>query len=236
MRAVLVVATVCALGACSRDEERAVEMDAPAGDSAADPAVAAELAAWDVRLDEEAADVGGFQMTEQPGGGWTVKTGPAGSAITWRDQDLIQSGAFTVRASVEERAAPADHREGYGLIVGGRNLQQPDQRYTYFLVRGNGDHLIKRRDGASTSTLQDWTPSPAVQRVTAAGASARNTLEIRVGPEVTRFLVNGTEVTTLPTDRVQPYGIAGLRVNHGLELAVSSFEIADNAEPAAAAP
>jgi hypothetical protein len=232
-RATLALATLCALGACST-EERAETEPLPT-DSAALTPVETELASWDMRLDD-AADAGGFQMTEQPGGGWTVKTGPTGSAITWRDQDMVQGGGFHAKAAMEERSAPADHREGYGIFVGGRNLQQPDQQYTYFLVRGSGDYLIKRRDGAATPTYKDWTPSEAIKKVVNAGAVTQNVLEVRVEPEVTHFYVNGTEVTSLPTDQVQPYGVAGLRINHGLDMVVSSFEVSGAGGAPVAAP
>jgi hypothetical protein len=233
-RATLALATLCALGACNKEE--AADTEPLATDSTAATAVEAELATWDVRLDE-AGDAGGFQMTEEPGGGWVVKTGPTGSAITWRDQDMVESGAFRVSAAMEERAAPADHREGYGLFVGGRNLQQPDQQYTYFLVRGSGDYLIKRRDGEATPTLVDWTAAPSIKKVANAGDATQNALEIRVEPEVTRFFVNGTEVTTLPTEQVQPYGIAGMRINHALDMRVTAFEAgAGDAAPATTQP
>src|SRR5688572_5358950 len=123
-RAALALATMCALGACSRED--AAEGEPALADSAPPSTVAAaELSAWKVRLDAAAADAGGFQMTEEPGGGWTVKTGPDGAAITWRDSDLVEGGSFRANTAIEERAAPAEHREGYGLFVGGRNLQQP---------------------------------------------------------------------------------------------------------------
>lgn len=221
-RPAVILAVACIVAGCDREAEPA-QQETVAADSAPAEPVATELAVWDVRFDEGDAGAGGFQMTEQPGGGWAIRTGPSSAAITWRDGDMVQSGAFTVSATMEELGAPAEHREGYGLFVGGRNLQQPDQQYTYFLVRGDGGYLVKRRDGASTPTYKDWTPSPAIQKVTSEGQATRNTLEIRVQPDVTRFLVNGTEVTALPTDQVQPYGIAGLRVNHGLDMKVTGF-------------
>jgi hypothetical protein len=237
-RATLALAAIFAVGACSREDTD--EAEAPLADSAAPATVAVEdLDSWQVRLDAADADVGGFQMTEEQGGGWSVKTAPNGAAVTWRGQDMVEGGTFRASTTIEERGAPADHREGYGLFVGGRNLQQPDQQYTYFLVRGSGDYLIKRRDGDATPTLTDWTASPAIQKVATAGGAAQNTLEVRVEPEVTRFYVNGTEVTSLPTEQVQPYGVAGLRVNHALDVLVKSFEVGEGAtaaEPATPAP
>jgi hypothetical protein len=239
-RATLALAALLTLGACNREDTG--EAEAPLADSAAPTTVPVEeLATWQVRLDAADADVGGFQMTEESGGGWSVKTAPNGAAITWRGRDLVEGGSLRASTTIEERGAPADHREGYGLFIGGRNLQQPDQHYTYFLVRGSGDYLIKRREGDATPTPVDWTASPAIQKVGTEGAASQNTLEVRVDPEVTRFYVNGTEVKSLPTEQVQPYGIAGLRVNHALDVLVKSFEVGDGQgttapQPAPVAP
>ncbi len=52
-----------------------------------------------------------------------------------------------------------------------------------------------------------------------------NTLAIEVvGPEVA-FVVNGTVVHTLPTPRARPHGIAGVRVNHRLDVRVDDWRI-----------
>ena len=216
----LALAGLCVLAGCSPE---AADTEAPA-DQAAAPQAPEAGGSWDVRFDDPAADAGGFAMAEQPGG-WTVKTGPTGSAITWRTQDMVEGGAFQAGATIEERSAPAEHREGYGLILGGRNLQAPDQVYTYFLVRGSGEYLIKRRDGANTPTLMDWTAAPSIQKVVNEGDATRNRLEVRVRPDSTAFLVNGAQVAMLATDAVQPYGIAGIRANHALDLSITEFAV-----------
>jgi hypothetical protein len=222
----LAAGMIVALAGCAeREPESEVQAETAAG--APETTVApADLAVWDMRFDDSTAGPGGFQMTEAESGA-TIVTGPNGSAITWRDADLHEGGAFIVGATLEEQQAPADHAEGYGLFVGGQNLQDPDQRYTYFLVRGTGHYLIKRRDGSATPTLKDWTASEAVGKVATEGGTAATALEIRVEPETTHFVVNGTEVAARPPADVQPYGIAGLRVNHGLNVVLRDFRLGD---------
>src|SRR6266851_4294789 len=51
-----------------------------------------------------------------------------------------------VVATFTQTKAPR-HPEGYGLLFGGRDLAGAAQRYTYFLVRGDGTFLVKRRNG-----------------------------------------------------------------------------------------
>ena len=74
---------------------------------------------------------------------------------------------------------PAEHPEAYGLFIGGSNLAAASQKYTYFLVRQDGKFLIKRRDGAQTPNIMDWTASPAVKK-TERAAKGVNALSIDV--------------------------------------------------------
>jgi hypothetical protein len=53
----------------------------------------------------------------------------------------------------------------------------------------------------------------------------RNVLEVKVSPETTTFHVNGAEVGRVPTSRIDTDGIVGLRVNHQLNIHVSSLDV-----------
>ena len=50
-------------------------------------------------------------------------------------------------------------------------------------------------------------------------------LSIVVAPDKTRFLVNGTEVSSQPTSGVDGAGIAGMRINHNLNVHVDGFGV-----------
>ena len=52
-----------------------------------------------------------------------------------------------------------------------------------------------------------------------------NTLAVEVGKDKVRFLVNGTEVTSVDAAKVDTEGIPGLRVNHNLNLHVEGFSV-----------
>ena len=52
-----------------------------------------------------------------------------------------------------------------------------------------------------------------------------NTLSIDVGKDKVRFLVNGTEVSTADAAKVDTAGIAGLRINHNLNVHVEGFAV-----------
>lgn len=124
------------------------------------------------------------------------------------------------------QTTPSNFSEAYGLFIGGTDLQGPKQQYTYFLVRQDGQFIIKRRVGGETKTIRDWTATESVAKLDAQGPSI-NALSIVVGPTV-RFLVNAAAVATEPATSVDTEGVAGLRVNHNLDLHVDAFAVTAN--------
>jgi len=176
-------------------------------------------AGWKGRLDSGGPSMAGVKMTPM-GGGVHIMSGPAG--IYYRPADK-PTGEFAASATFTqmERAA---HPEAYGIFIGGASLDGANQKYTYFLVRQDGKFLVKRRAGSETPTIADWTDSTAIRKPDSSGKMS-NTLAVEVGREKVRFLVNGTEVTTADTSKVDAVGIAGLRVNHNLNVHVEGFSV-----------
>jgi hypothetical protein len=198
----------------SGEAEGAVGAEEPLGDAA--------RSSYTVRLDSESSDPSLYRIVEDDDG-IRVETGPAG--IAYRDDDVVRAGDFLAEATFVLYGAPLGYREAYGIFVGGLDLEEPDQEYTYLLIRSTGDFLVKRRIGEVTETIIDWTPHDAVARVAADGDAPSNTLAVEVvGPE-TRFVVNGVAVHTAPTTRVRPHGIAGVRVNHRLDVRVDDWTL-----------
>jgi len=196
--------------------------EAPAtAEGSAAPQEAGLPSGWSLRLDRPGSDPSEFRLSAADGA-IEIRTGPAG--IAWRERDALAAAAYVVSATFTEVGAPAGHREAYGLFIGGRDLEADGQAYTYFLVRGDGSFLVKRREGAATANVTDgWRPSEAV--VPAADGDPTNTLEIRVEPDQVRFLVNGTGVATVPAGEVDVEGTFGLRANHNLHLRVAELSV-----------
>lgn len=159
--------------------------------------------------------------------GFHITSGPA--AIYWREADQLSS-PYTVTATFVQMKAPA-HPEAYGIFFGGANLEAASQSYFYVLVRGTGDVLVSHRAGAEVHTLSAWAPNAAVKKQDAAG-KATNTLRISAAADSTRVFVNGAPVFALPGN-VAVAGLAGLRVNHNLDVHVSEFTVT-RGQPAAA--
>jgi len=177
---------------------------------------------YQVVLDGERMDPGQF-VTAETGEGIRFTTGPAG--IAWRPGDTLTAGDFRAEGTLTLVGAPVAYREAYGLFVGGNGLEEPDASYLYLLVRATGDFTIRRRTGSTTETLVEWLSHNAVQRVVLDGETPVNALAIAVRGEETRFFINGTVVFIMPTAEARPYGLAGLRVNHRLDVLLSGWSL-----------
>lgn len=169
---------------------------------------------WKIRTDGGADMHGGkdtlsfVQMTP----GFHITTGPA--AILW-NPDSSATGSYTVNGSIFLFPTNGRDQEGYGIFVGGKQLDGASQQYTYFLLRNDGKFLIKQRVGAKTTTLKDWTAHPAI-KLQAGKDAMQNELRVAVAGELVRFLVNGAEAAVLPRAQVSPDGVFGLRFNHAM--------------------
>lgn len=176
-------------------------------------------AGWSIRLDSGATTPDGVSVMPM-GGGIHFKTGPAG--IYYRAADA-KTGVYEVRAAFSQME-PSAHPEAYGIFIGGANLAAATQKYTYFLVRQDGTFMIARRDGAKVTPVIPWTDNAAVKK-TDASVKGTNVLSIVVAADKVRFLVNNTEVSAQPAAGVDGAGIAGLRVNHNLNVHVDGFGV-----------
>lgn len=176
---------------------------------------------WQVRYDQgghagHGADTMSFaQMTP----GFHATT--AGSAAIMWHPDSTARGDYVVESTMFLFPTKGRDREGYGLFVGGAELSGAGQRYTYFLLRNDRQFLVKQRVGERTTTLTDWTPLPAIV-LQKGDDTGKNVLRIEAMGRTVRFLVNGTEAVSLPRAQVKPDGVYGVRMNHAVNLHVTS--------------
>jgi len=161
-------------------------------------------------------------VTMKPG--WHITTGP--SVILYQPTQKA-SGTYTLKSDIF-LFDPGTRQEAFGVLLGGRNLERDDQSYTYFVVRRSGEFLIRRRTGATTVNVKDWTAHAAIKKFedrAADKSSVLNVLEVKVAPDTTAFTVNGAEVARVATRDIDTDGIVGLRINHALNLHVSALEV-----------
>lgn len=158
---------------------------------------------------------------------WRVSSGPA--AIYWSPSNRA-SGTYTVAASFTQTKA-TEHPEFYGIFIGGTDLGGTSMNYLYCLVSGTGVFLVKHRIGDEIHDLAARTQHASIVRVDASGR-ATNEVGWRVTPERTSCVVNGKEVWGYASSNlIGPgkletlNGIAGIRVNHHLDLEIRGFGI-----------
>ena len=190
------------------------------------------VAGWTGRIDPRAATQG-RKITDavfaSMGSGIHVTAGPA--AVYWNSANS-PTGNYRVKATFNQTKA-STHPEGYGLFFAGHDLDSANQSYAYFLVRQDGKFLINHRaDDNTVHKIVDWTENAAVKAIDASG-KASNTLEINVDATDVHFLVNGTEVHKIARSVLDSggghagtTGIAGIRVNHNLDVHIDGFAVA----------
>ena len=180
-----------------------------------------QASGWEVRLDRDgnAADVLSFMSM---GSGVHAQTAGRGAAIFWQP-DSTATGDYTASATFTQME-PSSHPNAYGLFLGGADLAGPNPRYSYFVIREDGQFLIKKRMGSDTPDVVSWTRHDAINQLNAEG-SATNTLSVEVGGDDVRFLVNGTVVATQPRSAIDTSGITGLRVNHQLNVHIDDLQL-----------
>ena len=181
---------------------------------------------WKVRADQSTSasdpdDVPDLTVVTM-GKGFRATGGPAGTF--WNPANRVM-GNYVAKATFN-LMKPSGHVNYYGLIFGGADLEGAGQKYIYFLVAQNGMFIIRSRVGEKVQDVQARTAHMAIRQPGADGRST-NTLEVRVAGNTISYVVNGTVVHTTPKSGATAAtdGIAGVRVNHVLDVHVENFEV-----------
>lgn len=169
---------------------------------------------WQARVDRDAPRDQVWLMDH--GTELHASTGPAGAV--YYHPEWTKSGAYAASMRFRQvRASP--HPEGYGIVIGGKELDGPGQSYSYFLVRQTGEYFIATRRGGERVKVVDWTPHEAIRGIGEDGR-AENVLGVEVRGDEVVFTANGAEVARRPRAGLETDGLLALRVNHNLELLV----------------
>lgn len=181
-------------------------------------------AGWNARFDQAGATLTQVEV-RQAGTALAFRSGPA--AIYWNTKD-VATGTYTVSAIFEQKKSM--NHEAYGLFIGGQNLSDPTQNYLYFVIKPNtGEMIINHRNGnARPRAIVAATPTEAINRDAPGTGAATNAIAIRVSRDSVHFYVNGKEVRTYAKSALggaPTEGLAGLRVNHNLDIEVREFGI-----------
>jgi hypothetical protein len=175
-------------------------------------------AGWKSRLDTESMKVAPGAIKEEKDA-LIFSTGPA-AGIYWKDSMKAEND-FVLGASFSQLKT-SEHAEAYGLFIGGNDLDKDTQRYVYFIIRQDGKYSVRSRNGAAAKAIVDWTAAPSMMEPK--GVKTSNTLQIRAAGTEVRFFVNDRQVHRMTRAQAGD-GIAGLRINHNLDVQVSKLEL-----------
>ena len=181
-------------------------------------------AGWNARFDQPGGSLTQVDV-RQAGTALAFRSGPA--AIYWNTKD-VATGTYTVSAIFDQKKSMM--HEAYGLFIGGQNLSDPTQNYLYFVIKPNdGTMIINHRNGnARPRAIVASAPSEAINKDAPGTGAATNAIAIRVSKDSLHFYVNGKEVKTFAKAAIggaPTEGLAGLRVNHNLDIEVRDFGI-----------
>ena len=229
---VTTLAVACAslaLVACGKKDDAGATADSAAAATTPPPATADPdraaggsglPAGYMGRPDRDGASMNDAKYVAKDGM-WDVTTGPHHILYAAKDS---ASGNYVVNARIDLAEAP-QHPESFGVFIGGQNLDQPTQKYTYFMVRGTGDVLVKTRDGADTKDVAAWKASAAVPKMDASGKGSYR-MSVRVAADSVRFFVNDQPAVAIAASAASTSGIAGVRIGHNLHVVVDPVKIA----------
>jgi len=176
---------------------------------------------WLIRLDQANADTTRLEFAEMKPG-FHVTTGPA--FIAWNPANQ-GTGNYVINAEIFFFREGSRDTEAYGILLGGKDLESTAD-YVYFMLRNDGKYLVKHRAGnGDTHLISDWTTHAAVVVHSGSGATVKNVISAAAAADSVRFSVNGQQVASYARDHMKAEGLAGIRVNHGLNLHISKFEI-----------
>ena len=178
-------------------------------------------AMWSVRMDSTEDVNKPSRFTLLPGGGIEAKGG--GNATLWRPGEPLTP---PYRLSMHVKTTNLGlHPHGAGLTFGGNDVAGDQQTYSYFLVRGDGNFLIKTRDGGGTADICLWTEHDAITKEDQENGIANNVLAVDVGKDMTRFSINGTKVHEAKTAELHASGKYGARLVHDLVAHFDQIEV-----------
>lgn len=163
------------------------------------------------------------------GSGVHFTSGPA--AIYYNTKDM-GSGEYAVSATFSQRKSV--NHEAYGIFIGGKNLQDSTQSYTYFVIKpchsqcGKegiqlGEVLISQRSSnGKPVAIVPLRHEDAVVTDDPKDGHATNKLMIHVAKDEVHFILNDKPIAAIPKSKIgNTDGQAGIRINHNIDVHVA---------------
>ena len=167
---------------------------------------------WIVRADttQQSGHFPDSVHLESRGQGYFLTSGP--SSLVWTPKNVAR-GNFIFATTLYSGVTRATIPDGFGVFLGGRNMQTPNAQYTEFLVRNDGRYAVIQHIGPKVIKLRDWTQIAGINiqngRV---DYTVRNVFRVIVDANSVQLVVNRTMATSFPRAQFAPDGEFGMRI------------------------
>jgi hypothetical protein len=176
-------------------------------------------------IDEQVPPEGAWRFVSMAPG-WHVTTAPG--ALMWEPR-LTTAGRFSAKSEMILFPDPSD--AGFGLLVGGRDLDTPDATWTAFLIRRDGSAAVVERRGGLERTVVEWRRHDAIKPHPGPG-TVSNVLGLSADAARITFTVNDVEVASVPRGRVTEGGAIGFRIGAALNMHITTLDVTYHLAPA----
>jgi hypothetical protein len=186
------------------------------------PAAEVAMEGWYTRAD--GLEFGGEELQvlrEAQGFGFRTTHG----GVAFQERDVRTQLPMRVEAVFLQRGARPDDQGAYGVFVGGKQVLVAGQEYIAFILRPTGQYRIERRVRGEITPVVDWTPADVIRGARAEGEVPMNLLRVEADQGTVQFFINNEMVATFPVTLVDPLGAVGIRVDEGVTLTVTSWEV-----------
>lgn len=150
--------------------------------------------------------------------GWHVTTGPG--AVLY-DPAYAAAGRFTLEAKIF--LFPNGSDEGYGLFLGGHDLENDGRSMLTFFIRRDGAASVVRVRGDESEFVVPWERHPGI-RPQEGGNTIENVLRVSAEPDQLVYVVNDDTVAVIPRSDAAVGGRFGFRVGAKLNLHISNLD------------
>ncbi len=160
--------------------------------------------------------------------GWHITTRPG---VILFEPGASARGRFVVEA--ETFLFPGESSAGFGLLLGGRDLESASPRYVGFVIRRDGSAAVERVTGGAPlrrSLAVAWARHEAIL-TGAAKDAVKNLLRVELEADAATFLVNGAAVAKLPREGEELDGLVGFRIGADINIHITNLDVTSRLAP-----
>jgi hypothetical protein len=178
---------------------------------------------WKIRTDSPSDSIKEHSLMPP---GWHIAT--RSGAILYDPANQAR-GRFAIEAEIH--LFPGESNEGYGVFLGGANLESPSASWVAFLITKDGSAVVESRRNGTTSILHPAAKSPSVKPHTGGDGTALNLMRVLVQGDSAVFSANGQRLTAISIRELPLEGTFGFRVGKNLNLHVTNLDLVTRLAP-----